>query len=195
MSLEDRSDAGPKPPQALHEESDAGLKPPPALNEEKGMLETASVLKGDALTQDLYEEIKARTMFNMIEEIDAGKQSLLFLTNKQAELLASPENVGKLFNALEVDGHVYSKPKLLIVLQWDGRFRTQLQAAGPGNFYSYNAHERTNGPFVNGDDARTAESRLDQFMLDVLIPLAVRTNAIVICDAVKVQCIKGVDSL
>ena len=157
-------------------------------------LHHSSVLEDDKLTEELYEEIKARTMFNMIEEIDAGadagKQSLLFLTNRQAELLASPENVAKLFNTLEVDGHVYGKPKLLIVLQWDGMFRSQLQAAAPGNYaYFYNAHERTNGPFLNGDDARAAESRLDQFMLDVLIPLAVRTNAIVICDAVKVRCI------
>lgn len=150
-------------------------------------METASVLEDEKLTHELYDEIKARTMFEMIEQIDGGKQSLLFLTNKQAELIASQENVAKLFIALGVDGHVHSKPKLLIVLQWDGRFRAHIQAAGPGNT-SYNAHERTNGPFLNGDDARTAESRLDQFMLDVLIPLAVRTNAIVICDAVKVQC-------
>lgn len=150
-------------------------------------METASVLEDDKLTHELYEEIKARTMFQMIEEIDGGKQSLLFLTNKQAELLESPENVAKLFKALEVDGHVHSKPKLLIVLQWDGRLRAHMQAAGRGN-PSHNTYERTNGPFLNGDDARTAESRLDQFMLDVLIPLAVRTNAIVICDAVKVRC-------
>ena len=157
--MADEIDSGPKPPHALHnEESGAGPKPPPALNKENGM-ETASVLEDDKLTQDLYEEIKARTMFNMIEEIDAGKQNLLFLTNKQEELLASPENVGKLFNALEVDGHVYGKPKLLIVLQWDGRFRTQLQAAGPGNFYSYNVHERTNGPFVNTATTRALLSR------------------------------------
>ena len=89
---------------------------------------------------------------------------------------------------------MHGKPKLLIVLQWDACFRLNIKAAGPGNTV-HNAYERTNGVFVSGDDdARTAESRLDQFMLDVLIPLAVRTNAIVICDAVKVRCIKGLDN-
>lgn len=179
----------PKPPETKAAERDAGLeiKPPLALHEEmraEGM-DSASVLEDDQFTQERYEEIKARTMFNMIEEIDAGKQSLLFLTNKQAELLASPENVAKLVSTLEVNGHVNGKPKLLIVLQWDGNFRAQLAATAPGGLCS--AHERTNGAFLNGDDARAAESRLDRFMLEVLIPLAVQTNAMVICDAVKVR--------
>ena len=180
----------PKPPETKAAERDAGLelKPPPALHEEMRAegLDSASVLEDDQFTQERYEEIKARTMFNMIEEIDAGKQSLLFLTNKQAELLASPENVAKLVSTLEVNGHVNGKPKLLIVLQWDGCFRAQLAAAAPANTF-HNAHERTNGAFLNGDDARAAESRLDRFMLEVLIPLAVQTNAMVICDAVKVR--------
>ena len=68
---------------------EAGLKPPPALHEEmrENGMDTASVLENDKLTEELYEEIKARTMFKMIDKVDGGKQSLLFLTNKQAELL------------------------------------------------------------------------------------------------------------
>ena len=61
----------------------------------------------------------------MIEEIDGNKQQLLFLTNHQAELLAQPDNVAKLFNALDIR----VPPKLLIVLQWDGHFRRQMAAA------------------------------------------------------------------
>ena len=56
-------------------------------------------------------------------QIDGGKQRLLFLTNAQAELLASgPENLAKLVNALEMT----HEPKLLIVLQCDGQMRRAL---------------------------------------------------------------------
>ena len=42
-------------------------------------------------------------MFNMVEEIDDGKSKLLFLTNPQAELIASSsESVQKMLDALEV---------------------------------------------------------------------------------------------
>ena len=76
---------------------DPSYAPPPLLHEEmkKDGIDSASVLEDDKLTEERYEEIKARTMFSMLEDIDGGKQSLLFLTNKQAELLASPESLAK----------------------------------------------------------------------------------------------------
>ena len=54
--------------------------------------------------------IKARTMYNMVEEIDGVK--LLFLTNPQADLIASgSESVQKMLDALEV-----GRPSLVINL-------------------------------------------------------------------------------
>ena len=104
----------------------------------------------------------------------------LFLTNHQAELLAQPDNVAKLFNALDIR----VPPKLLIVLQWDGHFRRQMATAATSNRV-VSTHERKNGAFVNGEASQDAEAGLDRFMAEVLIPLAVQTNAIVICDAVS----------
>ena len=75
-------------------------------------------------------------------------------------------------------------PKLLIILQWDGEFRTHQSAAGPGNADN-SAINRAQGAFLTIEAARLAETQLDHFMLDVLIPLAVQTNAMVICDAVR----------
>ena len=40
-------------------------------------------------------------------------------------------------------------------------------------------------PFLSTAEERAAEESIDVFMTEVLIPLAVRTNALVICDAVK----------
>ena len=113
------------------------------------------------LSREDMQMIKARTMFNMFEEVDGGSQGLLFLTNRQADLLASPDNVAKLVDSLEVYGYVHYKPKLLILLQWDACFRAQMGAAGPGNTF-HNQHELTNGAFLDGADARAAESRLDR---------------------------------
>ena len=73
----------PKPPETKAAERDAGLelKPPPALHEEMRAegLDSASVLEDDQFTQERYEEIKARTMFDMVEPV-GDNQSLLFLT-------------------------------------------------------------------------------------------------------------------
>ena len=48
-----------------------------------------------------YDEINAKTMYNMMEEI--GDQRLFFLTNQQAELLAESEaSIDRLIKALEL---------------------------------------------------------------------------------------------
>ena len=55
-----------------------------------------------------YDEINAKTMYNMMEEI--GDQRLFFLTNQQAELLAESEaSIDRLIKALELP----KEPKLL----------------------------------------------------------------------------------
>ena len=48
-----------------------------------------------------YDEINAKTMYNMMEEI--GDQRLFFLTNQQADLLAESEaSIDRLIKALEL---------------------------------------------------------------------------------------------
>ena len=58
-----------------------------------------------------YDEINAKTMYNMMEEI--GDQRLFFLTNQQADLLAESEaSIDRLIKALELP----KEPKLVIIL-------------------------------------------------------------------------------
>ena len=52
--------------QAMPANDVAGAAPVPRLVEEEGF-EAASVFEDDDFTQRRYEEIKAKTMFNMIE--------------------------------------------------------------------------------------------------------------------------------
>ena len=64
-----------------------------------------------------YDEINAKTMYNMMEEI--GDQRLFFLTNQQADLLAESEaSIDRLIRALELP----KEPKLVIILQPDQGF-------------------------------------------------------------------------
>ena len=44
---------------------------------------------------------------------------------------------------------------------------------------------RGRSPFATHDEERTALERIDAFMLDVIIPLAAKTNAVVVCEAVQ----------
>lgn len=71
----------------------------------------------EQVSQEQLQLIKARTMYQMVEEIDAGstisgKRRIIFLTNAQADLIASqPEAIGirRLVQALEI-----LPPKLVI---------------------------------------------------------------------------------
>jgi len=68
----------------------------------------------DQLQKQKMQEIKARTMYEMVEEIElpGGPCKLLFLTNVQAALIAqTDENLQKMLDALEVP-----KPQLIINL-------------------------------------------------------------------------------
>ena len=110
-----------------------------------------------------YEEIKARTMFRMIEDID-DQQRLLFLTNHQAELIAQPDNIAKLVDAMEIE-HL---PKLLMVLQWSGNFQSMMASQGLDST-DYTSYERENSAFLRKEEAQVAQTRLDRFMLEVCL--------------------------
>ena len=130
---------------------------------------------------DEYQMMKVRTMYNMVEEFEIeGKQlKVLFLTNSQADLLSSEESgMEKLLAAL-----MLPKPKLVINLllslgfrQWTGGF-PQWKTAGTHAGVVYNR-----APFVDGATERRADEALDRFMMEAIIPLAVRTNAIILCE-------------
>ena len=123
-------------------------------------------------------------MYNMVEEIDDGQTKLLFLTNPQAEQIAStPESIQKLLDALEIP-----KPSLVIELlgSWGSRFSTESESP---EWFAQAATSHAAGvlhgnpPFLSREDERAAAAKIDMFMADVLIPLAAQTNAVVLCGA------------
>lgn len=122
--------------------------------------------------------IKARTMYQMVEEIDGaeGQHRLLFVTNKQATLLAGLENsVQRLLDAFEVP-----KPKLVI----------QLCTSLGGTFWRrhFTGKMLTGEACLDSNQMLHVESQLISFMEEVVIPLAIETSAIVLCCANKGDC-------
>ena len=53
--------------------------------------ERATTVADEEVTQESFEMIKARTMYEMVDEIGPNKQKMLFITNNQADLLAKSE--------------------------------------------------------------------------------------------------------
>lgn len=137
----------------------------------------------DQLSREKLQMIKARTMYEMVEEIDlpGGPCKLLFLTNVQADLLGSSEDsLQKMLDALEVP-----KPQLVINLLSSHGFEATVNVLGPGG-YAESAAAGDAGivsnraPFLTHEEENACEQSIDDFMADVLIPLAAQTNAVVI---------------
>ena len=127
--------------------------------------------------------IKARTMFEMVEEVElpGGPCKLLFLSNVQCDLLGSSDHsLQKMLDALEIP-----KPQLVINLLQSWGFADQLtvrvdpmsllKSAAAGNA---GLVANKGPPFLTPEEEREAEERIDQFMADVLIPLAAQVTSI-----------------
>ena len=140
-------------------------------------------------SSEMLDLIKARTMYQMVEEIDGGARKLLFLSNVQAEQIAQrPESLQKMLDALEV-----GRPQLLIDLITSGGFREYTSLA-PKNTQGvlddgFMGLLADGPPFASREAERAAEAKIDSFMADILIPLAVNTHAVVLCNAVTANCI------
>ena len=134
--------------------------------------------------------IKARTMFQMTEELhgvgDSGRKRLLFLTNSQAELIASSEaSMQKMLDALEIP-----RPKLVInLIASAGHSDYATKAMGAEIRRRPDAGIlRDKGSFASAEEERKALAKLDHFMASVILPLAAQTNAIIFCNACAADC-------
>ena len=128
-------------------------------------------------------------MYNMVEELDNG-QKLLFLTNKQAELIATDTDaLQKMLDALEVD-----KPGLVIDLIKSPGFVEFTKLCDPIGVEFQRLGELAGvvhgyGPFKTSGEERDVSRCLDEFMSKTLIPLAASNNAVVLCAAVQSDCV------
>ena len=156
--------------------------------------DNASLVEADEdISHEQLQMIKARTMFQMTEEIaddsGGGRKRLLFLTNSQAEFLASSNaSLQKMLDALEVP-----KPKLIINLLSSQGFTDYVTNAVNDNIEEYGTEEAGlvpgRGPFVTLDDEISAIEKLDHFMASVILPLAAQTQAIIISNACPSDCV------
>ena len=116
-------------------------------------------------------EIKARTMYRMVEEIVVGgtKYKLLFLTNRQAQLLSTLEgSIKRVFDAFEI-----KTPKLVLNL---------IASQGvPSEFSGFG--NMPIGPYATKDEMYRNDEFLVEFMRRVVVPMAIETNAIVLVEA------------
>lgn len=126
--------------------------------------------------------MKAKTMYEMVEEIDAGQGpvKLLFLTNPQADSICSSSlTLRKMLEALEIDS-----PKLVINFICSPGLRASLQL----NYDAAKSDPVTPPPFLNLDEEQMCLARLDQFMQDMLLPLAASTHALILTSAETAAC-------
>ena len=158
-----------------------------------------SVALGAEKQAEQLQMIKARTMFEMVEEVTTGSsmpRKLIFLTNQQADLISSSStSMQRLLDILDL-----TKPKLVINLMRSIGFKKYTQSFG-----DWPALTRRDGigtgsntvplgilpgraPFLSYDDEMDAVKQIDRFMAEVLIPLAAATNAIIICEAIPSCC-------
>eukprot|EP00966_Prymnesium_polylepis_P205744 4767427-Prymnesium_polylepis.1 len=143
--------------------------------------EMSAFAEEEEVSREQLQMIKARTMFNMVEDLDDSGRKLLFLSSQQADLLASSqEGIQKMLDALDT-----GKPQLVINLLHSPIVAQHTSASA----FAATQDKHTPGwvfkrpPFLTVDEFEAAEDKLDLFMADVLIPLAAQTNAIILTDA------------
>ena len=150
----------------------------------------------DAAANELeVNELKARTMYRMVEDVFAhgARKKLLFLTNPQTELIcSSKDSMRRLIDAFDI-----REPKLVInLLRSQGTIRDLNgmcefdSHAKPGQ-YCGNGRVRNQLPWASYEEALHAEKALDNFMSGCLLPLATENNAIVITEMIDGECFLG----
>ena len=171
------SSRGPENPSTLREAVKGALENPAERPDRRSKLigrmsefgDNASLAGPEEdISQEQLQMIKARTMFQMTEEIfddtGGGRKRLLFLTNSQAEFLAgSSSSLQKMLEALEIP-----RPKLIINLLSSQGFTDYCKNMGAMEDLG---KEETGlvpgrGSFLALDDEISAIEKLDHFIRD-----------------------------
>ena len=132
--------------------------------------------------------IKAKTMFGMVDDY-GDNQKILFLTNDQAQLLvAHSGSLERMMEALEVpqNPQTPNAPKLVINLLESQGFSTPLY----DEFHHSQQYPVWLQMSLEEEQSKhQSRQKLDTFMSEVLVPLAAKTNAIVITNAFACDCV------
>ncbi len=139
--------------------------------------------------KDELEVMKAKAGYKMVENIPTkdGPIKLLHLTNKQA-LGVTKDDIAMRRILAELCGKKESNPGLIIKLAQSLGFREFTNFFNGEDAKCLAGMQYDTGPFLKIEDQHKTIARLDNFMREVVIPLAEQTSAIVICNAIPGQC-------
>ena len=145
------------------------------------------VLPIAANQSDDIDMLKAKTMYNMVDELELGGSTvkLLFLKNEQARTIAKDPALIDMM----IDKLVTKTPSLVINMLNSQGFQPWIDAQTGVKRAEGHAGVGKKAPFLSIEDESKALLRLDDFMVTVLIPLAAKTSALVICCATPCNCI------
>ena len=129
-------------------------------------------------------------MYGMVDLLQGGSVKFMFITNTQAEQIAkNPAGLQKMFDVLEV-----GKPKLVISFlesrglnEFSNMLGPTLSGMASDGGWAAGVKCGTT-PFSSQEEEELAESRIDMFMSEVLLPLAVQTNAVIFASAITGMC-------
>ena len=153
--------------------------------------DAASVATEEDLSREQFDVMKAQTMYGMVDLLGDGETKLMFITNKQCEqIVKNPASLQKMLDVLEV-----GKPRLVISLLESRGMQGYTQGLGPDLCAYANSDNWGAGlkygsaPYASKEEERMAQSRIDMFMSEVLLPLAVQTQAIILANAIRGTCV------
>ena len=131
--------------------------------------------------------LKAKTMYNMVDDLELGGLAvkLLFLKNQQALTIAKDPALIDLM----IEKLVTKPPNLVINMLNSQGFQAWIDAIVWVQRKKGHAGVGDKAPFLSMDDESRAMRLLDDFMATILIPLAAKTSALVICCATPCNCI------
>lgn len=135
----------------------------------------------------IIDEMKVQTMYKMIEEITIKTseghkilKKLLYLTNEQA-LMFDEKAVSKLLEELDI-----GDPKFVIIFEPAVCVLSQMKISNPVKSDSLWEKFKREGRYqseFNEFDSRITESQVVNFMRNVLLPIAIETQAVILVQA------------
>ena len=143
-----------------------------------------SVATEEDLSREQFDVMKAQTMYGMVDLLADGETKLMFITNKQCEqIVKNPASLQKMFEVLDV-----GKPRLVISLLESRGMQGFTQALGPTASSFANKGwgaglKYGSVPYASKEEEQLAQSRIDMFMSEVLLPLAMQTQAVILSKA------------
>ena len=144
-------------------------------------------VSADAASQEKLLKLQAHVINEMFSTavVRGVERNVLFLSNAQADVCTeSPEHMQKLLDQFPMR----RKPKMVINLCVSKGFSEHVNSCEHFIPHLFPGLVANNPPFTEQDSESVALERLDRFMADIILPLAVETNALIFCSGISKMC-------